>query len=135
MTEELMCPACGFTDLTATEHTRILEIPYGPSTTVLEKFHKCNACGFEGDIIGDNDGVISEALRKSEIVSVKLMLNELESQGITMAYFERALRLPISITKKWIAGENISPSVVVLLRIIRSYPGILEVADGNFKAL
>lgn len=135
MTDELMCPACGYTGLAATEHSRVLEIPYGPSATILEKFHKCNACDFEGDIDGANDSIIEEALRENEAISVNLILDHLEAQGITMRYLERALRLPICITDKWKIGESISPEVIALLRIIRTYPGILEVSDGNFKAV
>jgi hypothetical protein len=59
------------------------------------------------------------------------MLEALATEGIKMSYLERALELPARTTTRWKSGE-VSAATLALLRITRTYPWILEVADSHF---
>lgn len=51
-----------------------------------------------------------------------------------MAYIERALRLPQRTLARWKTGECSAPAIA-LLRLVRTYPWLLAVADDSFNVL
>jgi sensor c-di-GMP phosphodiesterase-like protein len=59
------------------------------------------------------------------------MINYLQEHDIKMAYLERALELPARTVNRW-KTTDCSAAPLALLRIIRTYPWILEVADADY---
>lgn len=59
------------------------------------------------------------------------MLQHLAEAGISMAYLERALRLPARTVARWKSG-NVSASGLALLRVVRRFPWVVEVAASRF---
>lgn len=52
--------------------------------------------------------------------------------GITMAMFERVFELPTRTLTRW-KGGDFSASALALLRIVATYPWIIEVAEHKFE--
>lgn len=58
-------------------------------------------------------------------------IDSINAKGITNTYFEKALRIPFGSLKKWRSGK-ILPEEIALLKIIDTFPYLLEIADNNF---
>lgn len=125
------CPACGSLELrTKTEKVTLPSI-YGESVQYDERMDCCSICGECGDFEGENDSRIEEALTKSKKQMVNSMLDDLSKHGIKMTFLERVLGLPSRTVSRWKSGES-SAASIALLRTIRLFPWILEVADARF---
>ena len=126
------CPVCGSTNTQKRTSSSSVQVLYGPSVTYVTIENQCRDCGEEGDFDAENDNQIEHALESSKKASVTPMLNALAAQGISNAYLERALGLPTRTVARWKNGE-LSSSALALLRIVRTFPWILEVADNGFS--
>jgi transcriptional regulator with XRE-family HTH domain len=84
-----------------------------------------------GDFSGENDRRIAQALEAAVSMSAKGIIEQLSNRGVSMAYIERALRLPQRTLARWKTGEFSAPGIA-LLRLIRTYPWLLSVADDSF---
>lgn len=126
------CPACGSSATVKDIVHSLIPVPYTEPANYSEVIYTCLTCGEQGDFTGENDKAITEALNKSAAASVVVMLDHLASQGIIQPGFERCLRLSMGTTKRWKEGEY-TASDLALLRIVRTFPWILEVADNNFN--
>ncbi|MFA5698302.1 MAG: hypothetical protein WC954_01035 [Sphaerochaeta sp.] len=62
------------------------------------------------------------------------ILNDLNEMGYSNALMERILGLPARTLARWKNEQSINPSAaaIALMRIIRTYPWILVVADAKF---
>lgn len=108
-----------------------MAVPYAPATACEVEYAVCGSCGEEGDFAQANDAKLNLAVKEAAKASVAAMLDGLTSQGISMAYFERALQLPARTLTRWKSGDH-SAASLALLRVIRTYPWILDVADEGF---
>lgn len=132
----LACPACGSTEIVAKAESRCISVPYGPEVEYACTIYTCSACGSQGDFTGENDAKIQKAKIDSEIASANFMLDQLtkgigDRPGLTPTYIERALRNKIGTVKLWRLGL-ISDTALSLLRIIHTFPWLLQVSDADF---
>lgn len=125
------CPVCGSEDVREERVSESLPIPYGPRASFNTTQYLCNSCGEAGDFTGENTSIINDAIRKSSNLSASTMLEHLAEEGYSSAYLERAFRLPPRTTSRWKSGE-LSSAALALLRSVRTYPWLLEVADSGF---
>ena len=128
-----ICSYCGKDSVSIEVKDMVLSEPYGGTATVKIKDKVCTHCGFvEND--DDNDLVIQEGLTALKRTSMVKMIEALNSMGYTTAAMERALELPARTLARWKNEQSISPSAagVALMRIIRTFPWILAVADSQF---
>lgn len=128
----LTCPSCGSTDVNVTTSQRSVAAPLGPSVSFEVETDTCATCGEVGDFTKRNDELIRTAENKSAVTSIESMLGTLSHHGCSMAYMERSLSLPTRTLARWKAGEGISAAGVTLLRLVATYPWLLEVADARF---
>ncbi|NOU23583.1 MAG: hypothetical protein HOO93_17685 [Methyloglobulus sp.] len=126
-----ICPACGSDSVESTESINTIPVVYGNAAKFVEILNKCSVCGESGDFSGVNDEQIDKALEVAKKDSVNKMLDALSINGIKMSYMERALELPARTIARWKIGE-VSAATLALLRIIRTFPWLLEVADERF---
>jgi hypothetical protein len=89
-------------------------------------------CGESGDFADKNDSLIEAAVERLNSRAVEEIVQFLASVGLTMAYIERALELPQRTIMRWKAGEH-SAAAVALLRLLRTYPWLLKVAECGFE--
>jgi transcriptional regulator with XRE-family HTH domain len=125
------CPVCGSTEFKTVTNKNSLPIAYGEPAIVEETTDTCLSCGVSGDFSDENDLRVTTALAEAKKKSIDAMLETLSEMGIKMAYLERALELPARTVSRWKSGES-SAASLALLRAIRTYPWILEVADARF---
>ncbi len=128
-----ICSYCGEDAVLIEEQEIELSEPYSGTSKVKIKERVCRRCGFAEDDVG-NDTVILQELSFLKKVSMVKMIESLNSMGLTTASMERSLELPARTLARWKNEETISPSAagIALMRIIRTYPWILAVADRQF---
>ncbi len=134
MTSAMTCPACGSTEVSSSASIQEIAVPFSEPAVVDEVVDVCRVCGTEGDFLDRNQARVEVAVDAATRESVRRMIDGLGNQGITMAYFERAMRLPQRTLARWKGGECSSPGVA-LLRLVSTYPWLLEVADDSFDAI
>lgn len=131
MNKQIICPACGSEQIERLEKQSFGQLTMGPAFTFNEIIYKCSSCDEEGDFFAESDKSYLAAQKDAEANLVKQTLDDLNSQGITMAYIERVLELPARTLTRWKTGD-FSSSAIALLRIIKTYPWIIEVAEHKF---
>lgn len=128
MQTPLQCPVCGSSDIEVREETRHVTVPFAAPVEYSTRVHTCHACD---DVFEESEEPFKVAERAAIAASANNIINTLADSGITMAYIERALRLPQRTLARWKAGDC-SAGAIALLRIVGTFPGILEVADKDF---
>lgn len=128
-----ICSYCGKDGVSIEEKEIELNQPYSGTRKVKIKERVCIHCGFAEDDVG-NDLVILKELSRLKKDSMVKMIESLNSMGYTTASMERSLELPARTLARWKNEVAISPSAagIALMRIIRTYPWILAVADKQF---
>jgi YgiT-type zinc finger domain-containing protein len=128
----LTCSVCGSKNIEVKEAIEHHQIPYGTDIEIKNVIHVCSDCGSEIDVTKDEDR--TNALMASQKASVEVMINFLaENSGYTFANIERALSLPQRTLSRWKTGQDPSAAGLALLRIIRTYPWITDVAVEGFE--
>lgn len=130
----MTCPVCGFDQVTDLPLIRDFSVPYGPTVEVTLNNNRCPNCLEEGDFEGRNDPLIERALAESTQKSIQVMVDMIVGYGYTIISCERALRLPFGTIQKWLDKPDlVDPGAVVMLRMVTTYPWLLQAADNNFK--
>jgi hypothetical protein len=124
------CPVCGSNKASLTHAKVTYSAPYGPPAEYVKSFSSCPDCELQVDL---SDPIFfPAAVKESEKQSVEKMLDHLLDQGYTYAGIERALDLPERMISNWRCKKTHSKSGLALLRILRSFPWIVKIAEGNF---
>jgi hypothetical protein len=107
--EEKICPSCGSTNIDC-----------------------CLDCKVEGDFSGTSDKEFADLIEKARKHSAAMMIETLSVKNrFNMSYMERALDLPTRTMMRWKSGD-ISAAALSLLRLITTYPWLIDVADSRF---
>lgn len=131
MSNGIQCPICGSTEVSIIHEVSQGQLTLGPTFEYTSNLHKCATCGEQGDFTGENDTVYLESLKAAQKELQKSLIEDLGNLGFTMAYIERALELPQRTLARWKNGDH-SAANLALLRILRSMPWIVDVADHRF---
>jgi DNA-binding transcriptional regulator YiaG len=132
MSENIICPACGSHHLTRSEEVDSSQLTLGAEFNFIKEVYTCNVCGESGDFALTNDSKFEVAQKNAQIHSMKAMVEGLsEEKDISMAYFERAFELPVRTLTRWKTGD-FSSAALALLRTVRTYPFIVDVAASGF---
>jgi hypothetical protein len=94
--------------------------------------YECNVCHSEGDFADENDAIYDEAMKEFSKKAMATMLQKLSAKGVSLAYFERSLRLPQRTTQRW-KNDGGSAAATTLTKFVLLMPWLLEVADGRFE--
>jgi len=128
---DIQCPACGSHDLETSESSQSYSAPFGGTKVYRVRLNTCRTCGESGDFAGANGPIVKAAIEEADRQSIEKVLEWLNQAGITAAYLERALSLPARTAARWKAGGS-SASGLALLRLVRAFPWLLEVAAAKF---
>ena len=128
---EIECPACGSRDVATSELPQSYTAPFGDTRVVRVRLDACRSCGESGDFAGTNASLVKAAIEEADRESVGQVLDWLSAAGVTAAYLERALSLPTRTVARWKAGGS-SASGLALLRLVRAFPWLLEVAAARY---
>jgi len=126
------CPICGENSTNSRTEKRNIGDGFIGFSEIEEIIHKCSGCREEWGDEG-NDAKYDAGIKKLLETGVPDMIESLKTKGITQAYFERSLRIPQRTMARWSRGE-ISDSAVALMKVILTFPWILEVADNDFDS-
>lgn len=132
--EKVICSYCGKDTVSIKDREIEISEPYVESSTVKIQERVCSHCGFSEDD-GNNDLVIQKELAALKRASMVKVLDELNAMGHTTASMERALGLPARTIARWKNERSMSPSAaaLALMRMIRTFPWLLAVADMHFE--
>jgi DNA-binding transcriptional regulator YiaG len=128
-----ICPVCGSKDIKRIINLEAISEPFGGHKNIDIVEVKCNTCESTGDFFNENENIIDEAIRELKQNSIINILNDFSNNKISMSAVERALDLPQRTFAKWKNG-NSSPTAtgVALMRFIRLFPWLLDVAENKF---
>ncbi len=126
------CPSCGSNDVLRNEKESRGRLTLGQEFFYKEILYKCNSCEEEGDFNAENDESFLNAQKDAQAIFAKNILENMSNVGITMAMFERVFELPARTLTRWKNGD-FSASALALLRIVATYPWIIEVAEHKFE--
>lgn len=131
--ENIKCSYCGKESVSIEEQEIELCEPYGDSSIVKIKELVCDVCGFAEED-ESNDLIIQKELSILKRTSMVKVLDTLNHLGYSNASMERALGLPARTLARWKNEQSMSPSAsgIALMRIIRTFPWILSVAELKF---
>lgn len=130
--QALRCPLCESDNVSSSSHKRTVVAPLGVPVAYDHHLDVCAKCGEKGDFSKANDVRIQKAEAESATLSVGRLLDDLASRGISPSYIERAMAMPALTVARWRDGTA-SAEALALLRVIHTYPWILEVADRRFE--
>lgn len=129
-----LCSYCGGNDVTVVDKPYTLSEPYGGEAIIQSHVFLCNTCGFLADDSEYNDPLIQEGLAVLRRQSMVNVLTELNNLGLSNASMERTLGLPARTLARWKNESSLKPSAaaLALMKIIRTFPWILAVADQRY---
>lgn len=130
---ERKCPACGSSDIRDEIIDIVIKEPFGGEKTVETHEIVCSLCGSRGDFFNENETVVVETIKKLKQKIIVNILKDFSDRKISMSAIERALEIPQRTLTKWKNG-NARPSStgIALMRFIRLFPWLLEVAERKY---
>ncbi len=133
MPDNNICPLCGHDKIDHEIRTETVSDNYSGSVNVSLAYDCCQQCGTDGDFGKQNDKLIREALDELKAASVKDILEGFSHDNVNIAGMERALELPQRTLAKWKNGtSNPTAAGVTLLKFLKLFPWLVDVADYNF---
>lgn len=130
-TEALVCPMCGSTSVNTGSREEKIELALGEHAVLSVTENHCTACDERGDFLARNDAAIDAAIDAAEARLAARNIEVLAERGVTMAACERALGLAPRTMLRWKAGK-LSDAAAALLKILRTYPWLINVARARF---
>lgn len=127
------CPACGSIDIIDEKKNILIKEPFGGQDNIEIHENICSMCGSRGDFFNQNETLIDETIKKLKQRSIKNILNDFIDSKISMSSIERTLEIPQRTLTKWKNRTNVpSSAVIALMRFIKLFPWLLEVAENKY---
>jgi DNA-binding transcriptional regulator YiaG len=128
-----ICPVCGSSDLSQIKENTVLNESFGGQKLIETHVYKCNTCESIGDFFNENEEIVMKEITSLKKISVKNIIDDFSENQISMAAIERALCLPQRTLARWRGGTT-APSAtgLALLKFIRTFPWLLDVAEEKF---
>lgn len=130
---KIICPACGYDRLIPHKKRSFDTLTLGPSFSFEEVNYECESCHEEGDFSGETEKNYLEAEKEAQTKFLEDNLEILQDKGVGLAAFERIFELPARTLTRWKNGD-FSAVVLAFIRIIITYPWIIEVAEHKFES-
>ncbi len=128
------CSICNSKNLLLEEENENIQAPFGSIVAVKKRKYICSDCGFSFY----PDQYLSErekALEISKKDSIPAILDNLKENGYNMSVIERSLDLPARTISRWKSKRDGNAMGLGLLRIINTYPWIIDVAQHKFDPI
>lgn len=131
--DEHTCPACGENRIEKVQREEILKEPFGGQKRVSLSEYVCGACGSRGDFFNENESLVHNSLSELKSNAVTNILEDFRGNRISLSSMERALELPQRTLTKWKnRASNPSAAGVALLKFLRLFPWLIDVAENNY---
>ena len=127
------CPACGSIDIIDEKKSILIKEPFGGQDNIEIHENICSICGSRGDFFNQNETLIDETIKKLKQRSIESILNDFIDSKMSMSSIERALEIPQRTLTKWKNRTNVLSSAgIALMRFIKLFPWLLEVAENKY---
>jgi hypothetical protein len=127
------CPVCGGNNITRAEREEIVKEPFGGQKTILLNEYTCETCDSTGDFFDENEPIIRDSLSVLKSDAIVNILEDFSENKISLSSIERALELPQRTLTKWKnKASNPSSTGVALLKFLRVFPWLLDVAENKY---
>jgi len=127
------CPACGSIDIIDEKKSILTKEPFGGQDNIEIHENICSMCGSRGDFFNQNEPLIEGTIKKLKQKSVENILNYFIDSKMSMSSIERALEMPQRTLTKWKNKTNMPSSAgIALMRFIKLFPWLLEVAENKY---
>ena len=127
------CPACGSIDIIDEKKSILTKEPFGGQDNIEIHENICSICGSRGDFFNQNDLLIDDTIKKLQQKSIENILNYFIDSKVSMSSIERALEIPQRTLTKWRNRTNVPSSAgIALMRFIKLFPWLLEVAENKY---
>jgi len=134
MNEKKLCPLCGSDKLEYITSKETIQGDMDHELITDKKYVKCTECSSEGDFFDENEEVIEKALTKLNETYINEVLDFFSEKNISFAGIERAVGLPQRTLTKWKNGISTPTAAgVALLKYLRTFPWLIEVAEHKFN--
>ncbi|MFO7748543.1 MAG: hypothetical protein R6V54_00470 [Desulfobacteraceae bacterium] len=131
---ELICPLCGNEEIKNHPTSQTVREPFGGAKKVKVSNYICDVCGFDGDLLKENDNLLQDTISELKSNAVKNILDEFSEHNVNFASMERALELPQRTLSKW-KNKTSKPSAsgIALIKYLYLFPWLIEVAEKNYN--
>ncbi len=127
------CPACGSNTVIDKKEYILLKEPYGGQKDLFLKENYCETCGSSGDFYNENENIITNSLEELKIASIRNIIDDFSTNKVSMSAIERAINLPQRTLTKWKNGVSTpSASSTALMKLLRTFPWLLDVAENKY---
>ncbi|CEM60473.1 hypothetical protein DWQ65_07430 [Treponema phagedenis] len=121
------CPVCGGNLLRSIEKKEF----DGVKISLVN--YVCQDCESEGDFFNENDEQLKKAIQDKQQKEVQDVLLYFEREKKNFAGIERALNIPQRTFSKWKTGKTKpSATAVALLKLLRLFPFLIDIADNKY---
>ena len=131
--EKIKCSYCGSSSFQKRKEEQFEFEPYGDKELFQEEIWICEKCGEELNYTLNFTDEYEKAQKRSELSSIKNILDFFNKKNIKFKDIEDSLGLPVRTLSRWKSRLNYSAIGLTLLRIIRSYPWIIYLAARRFE--
>jgi DNA-binding transcriptional regulator YiaG len=138
MKENHVCECCGSENTVVKTTSRFFPIPFSDTLEYKNKVIHCNDCDEDVDLdesqsvdsfLSTENPDYTTAIKKS----IDTMLSDLQKMNISLSHIERSFDIPARTLSKWHNDRNLpSAAALSFLRILRTFPWVLKVAEKNF---
>jgi len=130
---EKNCPVCGSNSIVCNEVKENIDEAFGGRKTISIKEYMCEDCESEGDFFDENEDCLKTAIAALKDVAVTNILDDFSHTPMSFSSMERALELPQRTLTKWKnSASRPSSAGVALLKLLRTFPWLIEVAEHKY---
>lgn len=127
------CPVCGSEEVLEKKETITITEPFAGEDNIEIIENKCTVCESKGDFFDQNENIIEETIKNLKQKCVEDILKHFIDNKVSMSSIERALEIPQRTLAKWKNKRSKTSSAgIALLRFIRLFPWLLEVAENKY---
>lgn len=135
MNNTKICPACGSENIYETKKTINIKEPFAVEINFEIIENVCETCDTKGDFFNQNDEIIEENIKELKQRSVENILKYFIENKRSLTSIERALEIPFRTFAKWKNKiTKTSAAGIALLRFIRLFPWLLDVAENKYDS-
>lgn len=128
------CPECGSKAIIENKKNISIKEPFANEVNIEINENVCSLCGSQGDFFNQNETLIDETIKNLKQKSIKNILNDFTNNKMSMSSIERALEMPQRTLTKWKNSTNYPSSAgIALMRLIKLFPWLLEVAENKYN--
>jgi len=130
-----ICPACGSENISENKKTITIKEPFAGEENIEIIENTCHDCESTGDFYYQNEYIIEEKIKELKQKSIENILKYFIKNKLSMSSIERALEIPFRTLAKWKNKRSkTSAAGIALLRFIRLFPWLLDVAENKYDS-